>query len=667
MRRTKEKPEKLIFPHNAAKNDSWVYQMYGLYNTAVELGGTIYKVAEDSDFLSAFEYIEAWTNPESNEEVLCPDNMTVVVECFVQLEESDEEEQIFLYSPQGEKEEVLQKAGKRKDGRFLIPEKALKELAEEGFFCLYNRRADGRNGKSFVRYNNAFGEKRRMVKFTFREEKFEYVGDGWNRALLIKTPVEEVFVMPDVFAVEQAVKTYYAERLIRKTINPRFFIERIEEGNKELMPNMEKLIAEIFPEHWLGAYRSGKIAASYKKMIYQICYIRYFYENIYRQVWSEDYKPYVLTAKFPGAANRTGTLGIALGTEESYAVYAEKNGKVRNIPRFLEGEDAENSRYCFPGTGDLCNAGIAYSELALTYKLILQNTEIVSDTAVQKVNVIVAGNTPSRSDITMAIRDRKENADLEKNPKMNLERMADIQLEGRNLDGMDIIREAGNLAGLPDFHAKSRLCMAVARAYNAEEKYRLEEGERALVFYLDNTAFEAGFVEKRDGKLNCMAHTYSSDYPTKEMQEADKCLLEKMKGAVCPTLVTLGISVDDEKNRKAFEAVCADIGRVKRQFSRNDTANILFDNGWLSFTEFLAIDDYRECLVPLYKKCTEIIDELQKRQGIDSVSKLYLAGNRSEDVSLWEYLEEHYQKEVCILGDLEQVTALGAALYEREM
>ena len=56
MRRTKEKPEKLIFPHNVAKNDSWVYQMYGLYNTAIELGGTIYKVAEDSDFLSAFEY-----------------------------------------------------------------------------------------------------------------------------------------------------------------------------------------------------------------------------------------------------------------------------------------------------------------------------------------------------------------------------------------------------------------------------------------------------------------------------------------------------------------------------------------------------------------------------------------------------------------------------------
>ena len=90
-----KKPEKLIFPHNVAKNDSWVYQMYGLYNTAIELGGTIYKVAEDSDFLSAFEYMEAWMNPKRNEMVL----VTAVIECFVQLEESGEEEQIFLYSP----------------------------------------------------------------------------------------------------------------------------------------------------------------------------------------------------------------------------------------------------------------------------------------------------------------------------------------------------------------------------------------------------------------------------------------------------------------------------------------------------------------------------------------------------------------------------------------
>ena len=658
----KEQLEHMVFPHNLAKDNLLVYQMYQLYNTAVELGGTIYEVAEASGFLSAFSYMESWMDAWSFKDALSPEHMTVVTECFVQWENSGETEQIFLFSSDAKDEEILHRKGKIKDGYFLIPEKALRELAEEGYFCLYKRRADGHNGKSFVRFNNAFGENRKMMKFSFRTENNEFVGDGWNRAILVNAPMEDVFVMPDLFAVKQAVRTYDAERLIRKTYDPRFSIERIDDCCEELLAEIEELIAQIFPEHWLTGYKRRRIDESYRKLIYQICYIRYFYEDIYRQVWSETYQPYGFSTACSIADANPGTLGIALGTEESYAVFVDANGTVRNIPAFTEGLAPENMRYWFRGTGDLRNAGIAYSELALTFRAMLQNSRVAADTDIHKVNVIFQGDVLSRSDITLAIRERKENAKLGQSQKVTRELMADMQLEGKNMDGLDIIRAAAELVNLPDFHVKTSVCAAAAKAYDAEEEYRLKEGEQALVFYLDATGFEAGFVEKRDGVLICLAHTEDADDWKKCIQEADERLPEKMKGVVCPTLEALGIHTEDERNKKVFESFHDDTGRVKRQFIRNDKAVILFDNGWLSFSNPLQRRDCQDCFSPVYQKCIEIVGKLQEEHSFDHFAKIYLAGNRCDDPGLWEYLEKQYHVEVCISGDLEHVVAVGAVM-----
>ena len=47
----------------------------------------------------------------------------------------------------------------------------------------------------------------------------------------------------------------------------------------------------------------------------------------------------------------------------------------------------------------------------------------------------------------------------------------------------------------------------------------------------------------------------------------------------------------------------------------------------------------------------EIVQELMAECSMDGVSKIYLSGDRSNDISLWEYLEGWYQAEVCILPE----------------
>ena len=198
-----------------------------------------------------------------------------------------------------------------------------------------------------------FRSKRRMLPFQYWADEYTFLGDGRNRAILVRTPYEEVFVMPDIFAVEQAIKTYEAERLIRAKDDPAFFIERVKFNKKEFMANLEKLIPEVFPKHWLMAYQRHELAESYRKLIYQVCYIRYYYEDIYKKVWNKTYQPYLFETECPALKKAKGTLGIALGMEESYVVFAEEDGIIKRVPAFLEGEYSEGERYGFCGTGNL--------------------------------------------------------------------------------------------------------------------------------------------------------------------------------------------------------------------------------------------------------------------------------------------------------------------------
>ena len=428
------------------------------------------------------------------------------------------------------------------------------------------------------------------------------------------------------------------------------------------MANLEKLIPEVFPKHWLMAYQRHELAESYRKLIYQVCYIRYYYEDIYKKVWNKTYQPYLFETECPALKKAKGTLGIALGMEESYVVFAEEDGIIKRVPAFLEGEYSEGERYGFCGTGNLRRAGIAYSKLALMCRSILENQRMISHVGPHKVNVILKGEIPSCSDITMAIRERKEKANLAPGAKVTPEIMADMQLAGKNLDGIDIVRAAAELAAFPDVSITTNGMNAIAEVYNQKEKYRLQEGEYAIVFYLDEAEFELGLIEREDHKCVCKARSNPVQNFQKLVRDAEESLFHKMKNCIEPSLVAVGITLEDEKYHRAYETFQSGISRIRRQFVRNDEAVIKYDNGWLAVEETLPIKDYTACFAPVYQECIKAVWQLQEKEEIENISKIYLAGSRSDDVGLWDALEQKYPQRICIWGDLEHVMAIGATM-----
>lgn len=306
--------------------------------------------------------------------------------------------------------------------------------------------------------------------------------------------------MPGIYVMWQAIRVYYAENYIRRKENPRFFAERIPAAEEEFLAKKHALIEELLPKHGVIGMDWETMPSSYQKLLEQICYIRYYYEAVYRKVWT----------------------GPFFEEQESYFASQDK--------------------------------------------------------------------------------------DLKK--------------------------------GIQE----------VAEAFGTKREYCLMEGERALVLVVKEDSLEVGFVEKQEEKLICLADAKRIDFK-EEMKKADTLLIAKMKDIIdFEQLNMIGIRETDEKNKKAFEEFYGSLERIKKQFLRNDEVRVVFKNLWYEISDGMTRDEYRECMLPLYQFFSEKVQELQEKYGIDGFSKIYLLGDKSDDITLWEYLEGYYSAKLCLLN-----------------
>lgn len=187
----------------------------------------------------------------------------------------------------------------------------------------------------------------------------------------------------------------------------------------------------------------------------------------------------------------------------------------------------------------------------------------------------------------------------------------------------------------------------VAQMLNAKEEDNLKEGEKALVLELNASGLEISFVEKCEGNFIRWTDTKQVDLK-EESEKADKRLLEKMKEVIdFEMLNSLGIRETDEKNKKAFEKFYKSLEQVKKQFLKEEEVALVFTNIWLKITDTMTRKEYQQCMIPLYQFVAKKVQEIQDAYLINEFSKIYLTGDKREDVSLREYLEEQYGTKVC--------------------
>lgn len=383
-------------------------------------------------------------------------------------------------------------------------------------------------------------------------ENHYFLGNGANVGWLCHNCDGNELVKPDIYAVEQAMNTYYAECIIRRDEDPYFHIEEIDFDDEELFDNISKLIAQALPANWLMGFLHGEMPVSYKILAYQIAYIKYYYPKIYDTVWNE-------------------------------------------CPPYLE-MDVPFKEY------DNVKMGITS----------------------------VLGNMP---------------------------KLSDIQLYHENVD----IRKE-----LRNFNLVDNPLVPIMKYYELDPKTKLGPGENALVLYIDEFQVMVGIVTEDDGNYS---GTHTS-FDKTIVEDFDKHLIDEMYEVVKSKIELLDIPVSEEDKAEFAQQVL----RIKKQFRRNKKASVVFNNGWINYTEILSIQVMEKHFESLLNRCELLLQELitdnddedMKEYWLPDIKNLYLAGPMTDYKILWDMIKKENpfggEKELILCGELENVVTRGLSL-----
>lgn len=493
------------------------------------------------------------------------------------------------------------------------------------------------------------------------EKDCSYIADGDNCGWLFDTQMfGKQLVKPDIYVVKLAMKVYYAEQIIRRTIDPHFFAERADFEDEILWDEISKHVLQALSEHWLRGFLHGTLPVSYRILAYQVCYIHFHYPQVYEEVWSKSYYPPYLDEDLPFDNKESAVMGIAMGEHQSMVSYDEYLQKPMEVYGDYVG--ADNLRMYHAGSGNLKNAGVACSKMAVAFRDIVQSYYRRRVPEISHINACYIGDVPTAQKIEEYMKQfRGPEFSYQKKPEAidkNLFVYEELGLEKMN--GESLIYKAAEMAKLPDFYLCKSLLLPIVEYYATGQKKGLENGESAFVFYLDEYGFKTGLVSRINGEYVIQKE---SEYNKQIVQEFDQRVYEEMVKLIQPKLDIFNISYEDED----VLALKEDVPRMKRQFIRNDSGAVIFNNGWFSHSAKFSHKIYQDCVDEFMEKCDKVLEELVGEDD-RKIAKLYLAGNMADCPMIWEAIEDSKvlgrAKSMEISGNLRNVVSDGLCMLK---
>lgn len=263
-----------IKPFNADENwDKLCWETEQKIAWFDEMGGTASQILELSGFKYACEYSARIMEDEKDRK-----NLMLATEVYVNVPEQAEEDRVFLYADDMEKDEYLYKLGANQEGRQVLDISELYELAGLGFHCIVCGNQE-REGKRFVRYYNIFGDRFTIGHPKLWSEDSVYSGNGHNRLMIVNTRQGYLLIRPDYYAADTCANVLHSERQIRERIDASFSIERIDYHDPEVLLEMKPGAACVF---LLENYQSPEnYPECYSRLAYQTAYLKHYYAPYY--------------------------------------------------------------------------------------------------------------------------------------------------------------------------------------------------------------------------------------------------------------------------------------------------------------------------------------------------------------------------------------------------
>lgn len=694
-----------VLPWNLPEGEVTLKKIKKLVHTARELGGTIYEVAEKAGLFSAERFFEhqfmetfeedfgVGFHDESQPRVVLLEDMTAVTEVYVEFSENDPLDRIFLYSYNAKDDKKLLQEGEIRDRKLVIPFEKLSALHDKGYKCIYGNAPDGRNGKAFARYTHSFGEDRRLERYEVWDDAV-YVGNGCNQALLVWTVFGTQLVMPDLHAVEESIKTYHAENLVRELYHADFCIERIKwQDEKVLSAVGDGQIAVLGCDNQTF-YKS--LPECYQKLVYQIAYIKVHYPMAYEMVWGQEF--YADDERECCDIQRIdATLSVSLGSKEIYAMCKFPDGMIKRVPNVNAPKEMPLwHKYRFKGYGMIHNPGTSGSRMALALKKIKESAETFFGVNVQRVYLTHPEALPDKEQIAMRMQRRFKRALQNGNQTTAADWIAYEQVADKDMSGLDVIHWAAELAHMPEavyVDAFDAQIYAFEQAYamaakteqstesedlsDKEEKALFKLNKLVLLYHFDSDKLCLTLLKKNEDGMVEIFDQAVQPYPETtifgEEDAGEECMDFSLQMEVeCDVeefmlgcgLDALGINRYStlERDFDAFSDLRRSTALFHEQFRRCDQVNATFDNGYLNMVEEYPITRFEDCFELVFKKSEELFETLLERNGLNAgdISRLLLRGENTEYPFVREHIEMLVGKSGLIVPASECIEARGA-------
>lgn len=667
----------VVLPHNYSR-ECYLKKVLKLLNTVNELGGTIYEVAADAGLVAADHFMKQQYDELAEVWEVSSEDLTVVTEVYVDFGNEEPFDKIFLYSDDATKDGILLQEGTIHDRKLVIPFENLKVLHEKGYKCIYGEAKDGRNGKAFARYTHCFDKDRRLERYQ-TWEGVTYVGDGFNRALLVRTAFETTLVMPDLYAVQQGIKTFYAENLVREMSNADFQIERIYMQDEEVLAAIDECRVDILGSGNAELYAT--LPDSYKKLIYQIAFLKIHYPQVYDIVWDKDFEADDERHSVNFDVN-TATMGICLGSKKSYAVCVLQDGSVKRVPNMDSSLDTPLCRrYGFKGYGMIRNAGTAASRMAIQMKNMKSSAEMAFDVEIADVFVTHPEYLPDSQDLDSFMKRRRRLRMKAGKAESSADLIAYEQIEDKGLDGKGMIMWAAGQAGMADTEYVDALD-AVTGAFEREYSEVFSPDVLVLLYQFSEEDLSYTLLKRHTDGVTEVIDRVHEAYPEQKSMDWDEWdgdgfiptleerLQQNMEDYMLQVgLAALGISAETNSvfDQKALNELRRGASLVKRQFRRNDTVRICFDNGYMSIIEDYPIQRLEACFEHILGRSKGLFETLLERNkiGVEDIQELLVYGEETEYPFVKEHVEALVGKKAHRINLTECVEARGAALHKK--
>lgn len=669
----------MTLPHNLPNGEFYVKKLKKLLYTVKELGGTVYDIAADSGFLSACHYLELAFDEQVSREKLLPQDMTVVTEVYVCYPGTEETERIFLYSMDADKDRELIREGQIRGGKLIIEYGKLKALHAKGYRCIYHDAEGPCKDAGAERFKDVFQWHQQRMPFNLWDDDFCFVGNGFNRALVVNTVFGAVFVMPDLYAVEESIRAVHGERMVREKYEADFSLERIEPDGY-IIGELGLIRLALFGRREMKEYE--KFPDSYRRLTCQVACLKVHYLKIYETVWDDDFVPEDEVPGFLGMRQPEETiLGVSLsGYGKCYAICPGKRGAIRRVPNMERPYDTPFlKKYEFKGYGNILSAGVAASRIAMTLKNMVQSAEMLLNVEIKKVYLTDTDGLPGSDEIQEWMKKRRAREAKKNNVEGSVDLIAYAEMPHENADGRGILDWAAKLAGLSDMEYIDPLTAMLTAFEKVDERDPFRVGEIILLYEFSEEKLAITLVRKSESADYEVIATREEIDPESQVYEESELdedeynpNLEWVLGSALESFMmnaglrALGIYGENETDEEAFEELRNSAPRVKRQFRRNDKAKVFFNNGYLSMMEEYPIDLFEECFRPILKRNETVLRDVISKAGIstEEIGRVCLTGSECAYPFVRKSVEAVTGKQACLLEPFECVAARGAALME---